>query len=835
MNALLEDRFEEAGASHQSAPRDAVQVAAQTACRRIAPLWPLAHFVAVNPFVGLSGRHFLEASQIIAATQGARLIPHRKFYADQLTLGILADSDLDEALREASTGQSCGITVETLKHHLTGVDPDWRQVLPTLAGIASAMFGLPFEDQVDAQLNQWASAYFDQGQAIWPSPWRHLPPYPAWRAHALIDRGPEMAGCHGFRAAIRSIPDSADTLIRNAVNALCLPTDALTMYFHRLLATLGGWAGHARYRDWQRELHGSAAMEDTKNLLAVRLAWDVIAWRLSPEPDRVLARWLEGASRFSEPQPSSHIPSELDIDATLQRAYEIGYQRDLARQLQSSAAARPAMSRPQPGSIQAVFCIDVRSEVFRRALEMASPDVETLGFAGFFGMPIEYVPFGRRDGHARCPVLLAPKFKVHEAPACAAQGDCARMERRFRLRELRATAWQGFKRGAVASFAFVESLGLIYAVRLMIDSFARARSVVPSRSPNVMKPDLSANEPSADGAGIPPGARVELAAGLLRGMSLTQGFGRVVLLVGHGASTANNPYASGLDCGACGGHGGDPNARIAARILNDLDVRAAIARMGIDVPADTWFLAARHDTTTDIVQLYDVEGIPVTHANELNRLQRALDDAGTRARSERAVRLGISALRRTDQQVIARSNDWSQPRPEWGLANCAAFIAAPRELTRGLDLGGRVFLHSYEARLDPDVRVLEQIMTAPMVVASWISLQYYASVVDNEALGSGNKVLHNVVGGLGVFEGARGPLRVGLPWQSVSDGDRLMHEPRRLSVVLAASVEAIDRVIGRQPGVRELIENEWIHLFALPPEQAVVWRRRPDGAWDRFA
>ena len=834
MNALLEARSEEVGASRPAATQAAVHAAARTACRRIAPLWPLAHFVAVNPFVGLSDQHFSEASRIIAATQGARLVPHRKFYADEMTRGNLTDQDLAEALHETSTAQSRKPTVDELKLQLKDADADKPQLLPTLAGIASAMFGLPFDDQVDAQLNQWAAAHFDQGQAIWPSPWRHLPPYPAWRSHSLVDRGPEIAGCRGFRASIRSMPDSADALIRDAVDALRLPTDVLPMYFHRLLATLGGWAGHARYRDWRHELNGIESAEETMGLLAVRLAWEVIAWRQSPEPDRVLAHWSDAVSRFQELQTEDCAPSELDIEMTLQRAYEKGYQRNLARKLEASATAQATSDSPKAAAIQAVFCIDVRSEVFRRALEMASPDFETLGFAGFFGMPIEYVPFGRLDGHAHCPALMAPKFKVHEAPACAAQGDRLRVERRLRLGELRATAWQGFKRGAVASFAFVESLGLIYAVRLLIDSLARARSVAPSRVTNVMEPDLSVNGAVANGLGVSPDARVDLAAGLLRGMSLTQRFGRMVLLVGHGASTTNNPYASGLDCGACGGHGGEANARIAAQILNDPEVRAALARMGINVPAETWFLAARHDTTTDVVQLFDVERIPATHANELKRLQRALDAAGAHVRSERAVRLGISPMHRTDRQVIARSNDWSQPRPEWGLANCSAFIAAPRELTRGLDLGGRVFLHSYEAQLDPDIRVLEQIMTAPMVVASWISLQYYASAIDNETLGSGNKVLHNVVGGLGVFEGARGPLRVGLPWQSVSDGNRLMHEPRRLSVVLAASLEAIDQVIARQSGVRELIENEWIHLFALPPGQALVWRRRPDGVWRRF-
>jgi uncharacterized protein YbcC (UPF0753/DUF2309 family) len=38
---------------------------------------------------------------------------------------------------------------------------------------------------------------------------------------------------------------------------------------------------------------------------------------------------------------------------------------------------------------------------------------------------------------------------------------------------------------------------------------------------------------------------VALAAGVLRAMSLTHGFAPVLALIGHGASTENNPLAAG--------------------------------------------------------------------------------------------------------------------------------------------------------------------------------------------------------------------------------------------------------------------------------------------------
>jgi uncharacterized protein YbcC (UPF0753/DUF2309 family) len=171
-----------------------------------------------------------------------------------------------------------------------------------------------------------------------------------------------------------------------------------------------------------------------------------------------------------------------------------------------------------------------------------------------------------------------------------------------------------------------------------------------------------------------------------------------------------------------------------------------------------------------------------------------------------------------------RSRDWAQVRPEWGLANNAAFIAAPRERTRGLNLGGRTFLHNYNAQLDPDKSTLELIMVAPMVVASWINLQYYGSTVNNRLFGSGNKVLHNVVGTFGVWQGNGGDLQSGLPLQSVHDGTRWMHEPLRLSVFIEAERTDIEGIIAKQPGVRELVEYGWINLFAMDASGKRFWR-----------
>ncbi len=320
--------------------------------------------------------------------------------------------------------------------------------------------------------------------------------------------------------------------------------------------------------------------------------------------------------------------------------------------------------------------------------------------------------------------------------------------------------------------------------------------------------------------------QIAMAVGALKNMGLTSNFAKVVLICGHGSATANNPYGSALDCGACGGHAGDANARVAAAILNKPAVRESVRTQGIYIPAETVFVAGLHNTTTDEVLIYDTENLSANQSEELEKIVKWLSAASKQSRRERAASLGLADVpeEELDEKVFQRSRDWAQVRPEWGLVNNAAFIAAPRGRTKGLNLGGRTFLHNYDAAQDSDKSVLTLIMVAPMVVASWINLQYYGSTVNNRLFGSGNKVLHNVVGTFGVWQGNGSDLQPGLPLQSVHDGEKWMHEPLRLNVFIEASCADIEAVIAAQASVRELVQNGWVNLFALEPGGKKVWR-----------
>ncbi len=801
-----------------------IRDAARRATARIAPLWPLRHYVAVNPFLGLANLSFSVAATRLAHVSGARMTMPRAWYQRSLDCQQVTDADLAAALAEIGSLQGAKPSLAELKEIAATARVD-TPPLPTVAETASRVSGQDWQQVAIDRISRWAAGYFDEGQTSWRSPWRGLPAYSAWREEAKIDRTADLLGLQGFRAAVADLPDEAEETIRLSVARLGIERPALELWFHRQLMSISGWAGYVRYRLWQSELRGLQDRTMTE-LLAIRLAWEVVLHGLLAGNTRFDGAWAE--ARAAVNKAARPVASELP-DVLLQRACEQGWQR---RFLATLATATPLASAARP-AVQAAFCMDVRSEPLRRALETCTPAIRTIGFAGFFGMPIEYVKLGHEHGTAQCPVLLRPNHIVCESAGMEDDGTHDQLHDTQRSLRLLRRGWYSFKSAAVASFGYVESVGWSYAFRLITDTLGMTRPQMAAAAAAAppTRPQIATHRHAGRHSGMSLAARVDLGEDLLRSLSMTRDFARLFLLTAHGSSSVNNPYASSLDCGACGGHTGEANARIAAAILNDREVRAALADRGISIPVSTWFLAALHDTTQDTVSLFDETSVPASHADDLQRLRDWLQLATGQARQERARRLADIGLLRAHEDLRGRSRDWSQVRPELGLAGCAGFLAAPRERTRGVDLEGRIFLHDYDWRSDEGFRTLEQIMTAPMVVASWISLQYFGSTVDSEHLGSGNKTLHNVVGALGVCEGNGGDLRVGLPTQSLFAGDRLLHEPLRLSVFIDAPLYAIEMVLNKHESVWQLVGNRWIHLFAFRQEDGAPLSYVPSQGW----
>jgi len=764
--------------------------AAEAAARAIPPAFPLDATVAVNPFLGQTGENLAQASARLARVAGIRMTAPRADLAARIAAGEITDDDLAAALL-ASTSPVKPADLATLKARLHAESPA-PAALPSVAQLVARATGTDWPALIARSFGLWAAGHFDRGQALWtPRPGHDA--FAAWREWATHDLTPEIAGLAGFAAHVAEAPDTADRAILRASERLGLTADAAETAFHRLLIDLGGWPQHARWMLWQAELAGETDTTLT-DLLAIRLIWEEALLAHCPE---VTEAWHAVVAAHAEPLAPTQ---DQVLDAILQEAAERAHQRRLDALLTGPDQVGGR------ATLQAAFCIDVRSEVLRRALEAQGEGIETLGFAGFFGLPLQHRPQGTDEAQAHLPALLTP------ALTSTGHADGAE-EQDMRIAARATRAWGRFRQAAVSSFAFVEAAGPLYGPKLVRDALGLGgKGMVAGAAPR-FETGLSADQ------------KAQTAAAVLRAMGLAQGHARLVLLLGHGAQVTNNPHESAYHCGACCGQTGEVSARLLAALLNDPETRAGLRDHGIALPQDTLFVAGLHETVTDKVALF-VDTSDPDHAADLAQAETWLKAAGQMARAERARRL--PGARGDD--VMRRAVDWAELRPEWGLAGCAAFIAAPRAATAGRDLEGRAFLHSYDPAVDDGFATLELILTAPVVVASWISLQYYGSTVAPEIFGGGNKLIHNVTGGIGVVQGNGGLLRPGLPWQTLHAGDRPAHDPLRLSVMIEAPTGAIDAVLRKHDAVRQLFDNGWLHLFALEGGK-IAARYRPGLTW----
>ena len=479
------------------------------------------------------------------------------------------------------------------------------------------------------------------------------------------------------------------------------------------------------------------------------------------------------------------------------------------RAIGNTAACPICRRRP---AAQVFFCIDEREESMRRALEEVDPEVETFSAAGYFGVAVDYKGIDDPHGAAFCPVVVKPRHAVVEQPKAE---DSALLEsRRWRRRILGLLMRNSFvsSRTLVRGWLSTTALGLLSAVPLIGHLLAPRRYALLREWLNkAFLPEprteltLMRNTAQSQGAvtglltGFAPAEKTERVASVLGPAGLARGFARLVVILGHGSTSLNNPHESAHDCGACGGRRGGPNARLFAAMANRPEVRERLRERGIDIPADTWFIGGYHDTCSDDVELFDLDAVPATHQPDLESHSRVAGQARAQNAQERARRFescppGRDRRPAALRHVEERSEHLAQPRPEYGHCTNAVCVVGRRSLTRGLFLDRRAFLVSYDADQDPDDQSLSALMAAVVPVCAGISLEYYFSFVDNDRYGCGTKLPHNVTGLVGVMDGHASDLRTGLPWQMVE-----IHEPVRILFVIETTPERLTKVINASP------------------------------------
>jgi uncharacterized protein YbcC (UPF0753/DUF2309 family) len=806
------------------------------AARTVPPIWPLESAIAVNPLAGFEELPFEEAVRVAAQRFGARqnlpLAQWRK---------LLAAGKVEErVLRDVSIQKLGGLNAA---FELIGPDISRLDLLMArLLHLPTAQEGgAPASLKPDATfIAKWCAAFFDQGQAASPMPHRELGLYRA--ALAAIGYDPEFRALTGEigQQLLLSVPRDPLEAIAEGLGAIGINPGKEEDKLAELVARLPGWAGHIRWRHENADPEvAEGAPAGMADLLALWLLVDR-SGAVSPFSARQPSGNASGAlaahfgltdpplAGLSEPGRGSftEIADMEDglLGSIFLTAAEWTYRNALAPKLQSAATG---LAQGETPDAQLVFCIDVRSEPFRRALE-GHGRYETFGYAGFFGLPIALHRFGDTRRTRLLPVLLSPQHDVAEGAIPGREKDAAALAASQAQARHASALFDVGKQGTATAFATAEATGplagLLMAARTIAPGLVKriGTALAPSRA-EAIAPALGRHEDHAWHETFTQEEKVGFALALFKLTGLSGQTARLVTLVGHGGSAVNNPYAAALDCGACGGHAGGSNARILTTILNDPEVRKGLAAKGVKLPDTSLFIAAEHNTTTDEVTIFDRCSVPESHRNDLKALMESLAKAGVANRGRRAALLGRSA-----NDLLTGAMHWGEVRPEWGLAGNAAFIVGPRSLTREIDLEGRAFLHSYDWQADTDGTALATILTAPMVVAQWINCQYLFSTIDNDRYGSGDKVTQNVVGRIGVLQGNGGDLRVGLPRQSLfTDDGTPFHVPQRLLTVVLAPLDRVEQVVESNDILDRLFGNGWVTLVVIDPHtgKALRWRR----------
>ena len=762
-------------------PELSTQERIEQAATTVGPSWPLHSFVTANPLAGFEDEPFDDAVQHGADLFGGDGYPDADVFRHAWEQGHI-DPDVLRA---------------ELDEH--GYDSDPETLLDRMAEEDSSTTDDtdPAEERVNHVLTKWLAAFFDQGQAAWSMPNREQGFYQAFQTVARHDTAiPD-------RSALADLPDDPVRAIDQVLADV--PDDRWDSIFEHHLRALPGWSGFIRQRidddgDWQ-----SAYPVTLAGYLAVRLVL---------------------TAQFDAPLDTDAADSRADSDrdTTLANcwltAWEASYRTELVDAVRAESEARdPADERPDA---QLVFCIDTRSEPIRRHIE-ATGDYETHGYAGFFGIPMRYEGYDTDVTVDACPPILDAEHHIADRPQRADDDEQHRHDRWSGVVDAGTSLVKALKSNAATAFSFVETAGSGYGIALA------ARTLLPARVYDALDAadervphEHEFCEPSVDynpdavtelREGLTTAEQVEYAATAFELMGWEH-FGRLVVFAGHASQTANNPFASSLDCGACAGNPGGPSARVLAAICNDEDVKTKLRERGFDVPEDTVFVAAEHNTTTDEVTLYDAD-VPESHADDVDQLRADLAEARTRRVAERTDATDEDGARRETER---RAADWAETRPEWGLAGNAGFVIGPRGLTDDLSLDGRAFLHSYDWTTDDEGDALAAIMTGPMVVTQWINSQYYFATVDNAVYGSGSKVTQNPVGNVGVYQGNGGDLMTGLPLQSLFAADDVpYHQPLRLSTVIHAPVTRVTDIISRHDTLADLLDNGWLSLTVVDP------------------
>jgi uncharacterized protein len=767
---------------------------------------PLKDFIHHNSLHAFQGMKFYDgifkASGIFGYQVTLQLNEYRKLY----TTGRIREDILDQIITSRKGRQDFQIWKQRV---LSGVyNENNIPRIGRLRNLWKSEYRIDLDNMVHPLLFRMLCSYLDQGVSIWEFPNNN----------------------EGFLPSLKALEKNSFTSIFKSRRATELLAQDKIHISDLLKIVVGDEAYYSQYLfDQQCSHRGWSGMvatveERPETLLNPKkiALQDLIVFELLMEIDALDSQfgedWKPLASKVHVPPldlfeavQGSEFQEVLKI---WQDAFEWSYYDEVLAGIQLNVQNRKP-ELPEK-SFQAMFCIDERECSIRRHIEHTDTKCETFGTPGFFGVEFFFQPKNAKFYDKLCPAPVTPKYLIKEI-------DINRVRKHESLYTSKTHTF-------LSGYLISVTLGFWAAVRLIQHLFSPKMSPAISNAFSLMHKDaqLTVENSSTDDTerGLQIGFTIEemtaRVAALLKGIGLTSGFAPLVYVIGHGSSSANNPHHGAHDCGACSGRPGSVNARVFATMANHPNVRAQLSEQGIEIPDETQFVGALHDTAADEIEYYDTDKL---HAENQERhlvhaaaFEQALD-MNAKERSRRFSSINTKKpIGKIRESIKKRSVSLFEPRPELGHGTNTLCIVGERKLTKGLFLDRRAFLNSYNYKTDMQGDLLAGIMKPLGPVCGGINLEYYFSRVDNYKLGAGTKLPHNVMGLFGVANSSDGDLRPGLPWQMIE-----VHDPVRLLIIVEHFPEVVLKTIQSTPEMYEWFVNEWVHVAAIHPETNDIW------------
>ena len=721
--------------------------------------WPLQSFIATNPLWDMTDHNFADLCEDLSPHMS--LCMERSFYEQAYYNHDITDADLVEAINKLGWTDETTTWLNEAYYFIKTSDTTYSQPITVSEQLISFDYKEPVK-WLQQKTNFWLLQYFGELTQSTPSPTISLFDY--WQNYIIRE--------YQALAVLQKFDDPLTT-IEFLIQQLDIPEQALNSYLTQIICYQYGWASLIKWTQQRPDNPWIPPQADLASLICIWLSYEWLMCQYVRPPK------LQFLHDDKNNLPSS-IRKSTQLSVIWQLAYEHHQHQQLIHQLQ--AVNPPNHNQSLAADAQFIFCIDVRSEAIRRHIEALGP-YETYGFAGFFGFAFKLAD--EHNTRYQCPALLDPQTVIQNQ---STMHNLIQQTQSALTGDIEAA-----KQHVSSPYALFEMVGVYKIFKLIRKTFLNQR---PADTTHYDQPEINTNALSLNEA-------AQAGYQLLNTIGLTEHFAEDIILCAHQSINDNNPFSAALDCGACGGNSGIPNAKVAAAYLNHPQVRQQIAQMGINIPQATTFIAGCHYTAYDEIQLFD------TPRN--GKLPNILQRACIKLRAEKSGHF----IYHENNQLLKKQNDWAELVPELGLANNCALIIGPRRLTKNMNLQGRVFLHSYEPHLDPRGDILANIVAAPVIVAHWINAQYYFSTVAPQQFGAGNKAIHNVIPNIGVMEGNLSDLKIGLPLQSISYKDQLIHQPVKLLVIIYGNQSVVDEVIQHNPTVKNLIDHNWITLQTI--------------------